>query len=311
LSLVSRRKFLITVAAGLSSATTLALAEDTVIREPNHPELITIDMPLARLPAAFDGFTIVQLSDFHYDEVFSVVPIRRAIEIVNRLHPDLIVLTEDFVTVPILALHDDRRWAKAAEPCAKLLSELRSRLGSLAVLGNHDVASNPRLVTAALESHGIQVLRNDSRAIQQNGSRLWFCGLDSLVGQPNTDLALRSVPKDEAVVLLVHEPDFADEASRLAVDLQLSGHSHGGQVWLPGIGAPWLPEGARKYPRGQYTVGALPLYTNIGLGTIRMPIRLNCTPEVTLFTLRAGKANQRSSAGIYTTRYGTQFQDQS
>jgi uncharacterized protein len=293
LSSVNRRKFLIT--AGIATASTLALADDTVIREPNHPELVRIDMRLARLPAAFDGFTIAQLSDFHYDEVFSVVPTRRAIEIVNRLHPDLVVLTGDFVTVSILGLQDDRRRAKAAEPCAKVLSELRGRLGSLAVLGNHDVEADPEFVTAALESYRIPVLRNRSQPVEQNGSRLWFCGLDSLEGNPDLDLALRGVPKDDPVVLLVHEPDFADEASLHPIDLQLSGHSHGGQIWFPGIGAPWLPEYARKYPRGQYTVRAMPLYTNIGLGTVRIPVRLNCTPEVSLFTLRAAESNVRHS----------------
>jgi len=288
LSPVNRRKFLI--ATGLVAASTLALAEDTVIREPNHPELVKIDIRLARLPAVFDGFTIAQLSDFHYDEVFSIVPIRRAIEMVNRLNPDLVVLTGDFVTAPMFSLHGKRQSARVAEPCAKLLSELRSRLGSLAVLGNHDVGTDPGFVTAALQSQGITVLRNRSQVVERNGAPLWFCGLDSLDRNPRLDLALRGVPRNDAVVLLVHEPDFADEASRYPVDLQLSGHSHGGQIWLPGIGAPWLPEYARKYPRGQYTVGALPLYTNVGLGTIRLPVRLNCTPEVTLFILHAGKA---------------------
>jgi predicted MPP superfamily phosphohydrolase len=256
-------------------------------------------MPLGRLPTAFDGFTIVQLSDFHYDEVFSIVPIRKAIEIVNQLNPDLIVLTGDFVTMPMFALHDDKRWAQAAEPCAKLLSELRSRLGSLAVLGNHDVHTDPEFVTAALESHGIRVLRNRAQAVEQNGERLWFCGLDSMEAHAHIENGLRAVPQNEPVVLLVHEPDFADQASRYPVDLQLSGHSHGGQVWLPGIGAPWLPRYARKYPRGPYRVGAMPLYTNVGLGTIRLPVRLNCTPEVTLVTLRA-KVNKLSSAYVYT-----------
>jgi predicted MPP superfamily phosphohydrolase len=287
--LVTRRKFLIT--AGLATASTLALAEDTLIREPNHPELVKIDIPLARLPAALDGFTIAQLSDFHYDEVFSIVPIRRAIEIVNRLNPDLVVLTGDFVTVPAVTLSDERQWAKPAEPCARLLTELRPRRGSLAVLGNHDVGTDPGFVMAALQSHGISVLRNRSQIVEQNGERLWFCGLDSLEGNPRIDHALLGVPSTDTVILLVHEPDFADQARRYPVDLQISGHSHGGQIWLPGIGAPWLPKYARKYPRGRYTVGALYLYTNVGLGTIRLPIRLNCTPEVTLFTLRAGKAH--------------------
>jgi uncharacterized protein len=289
LSLLSRRQFLVT--AGLATAGTLALAEDTIIREPNHPQLVKIEMSLPRLPEAFDGFTIAQLSDFHYDEVFTIHPIRRAIDIVNHAEPDLIVLTGDFVTVSALSVGDDEPAARAAEPCANLLSRLRSRLGSLAVLGNHDVRTDPAFVTAALRSHGIPVLRNQSQAVEHNGARLWFCGLDSVERSPQIERALVGVPSSELVVLLVHEPDFADEAARYPLDLQLSGHSHGGQVWLPGIGAPWLPPFARKYPRGRYTVGSLPLYTNVGLGTIRLPVRLNCTPEITLFTLRAGRKN--------------------
>ena len=296
---VSRRKFLITAGIALSS---LALAEDTVIREPNQPELVRLEMPLARLPSAFDGFTIAQLSDFHYDPIFSITPIRRAIDIVNRLHPDLVVLTGDFVTIPPYAVHDYPRSAKAAEPCAKVLSGLASRLGSIAVLGNHDVHSDSKFVTTALQDHGIQVLCNRSIPIQQNGSRFWLCGLDSADRAPNMKRALDGVPPTETVVLLVHEPDFADEASVKPVDLQLSGHSHGGQIWLPGIGAPWLPRFAQKYPRGRYNVRGLPLYTNIGLGTIRLPVRLNCTPEVTLITMRSNQASTTDKRSVYTTR---------
>jgi uncharacterized protein len=307
LSLLSRRKFLVT--AGLAGASTLALAEDTVIREPNHPELVKIEMALPRLPEAFDGFTIAQLSDFHYDEVFSIHPIRRAIDLVNRVQPDLVALTGDFATVSAFTVGNDLQGAKAAEPCANLLSQLRSRLGSLAVLGNHDIGTDPAFVTEALRTHGIPVLRNQSQAVEQNGERIWVCGLDSMDRRPDIERALIGIPADELVVLLVHEPDFADEAARYPVDLQLSGHSHGGQVWLPGIGAPWLPPFARKYPRGRYTVGTLPLYTNVGLGTIRLPIRLNCTPEVTLFTVRASKTNKPSRVSIYTNSQGARFQD--
>jgi len=289
LSVLTRRKFLTTSIVG---AGVLALGVDAVIREPNHPKLTRVEIPLARLPAAFDGFTIAQLSDFHYDPIFSAVPIRAAIEIVNGLHPDLVVLTGDFVTASAFADIPDRNSARAAAPCAQVLSGLRSRLGSLAVLGNHDVGTDPGFVTEVLQSHGIPVLRNRPQVLEQGGARLWFCGVDSLEGQPRIDLGLRGIPSDEAVIVLVHEPDFADEAARHPVDLQLSGHSHGGQIWLPGIGAPWLPRYARKYPRGQYRVGSLPLYTNIGLGTITVAVRLNCTPEVTLVTLRAGRSNQ-------------------
>ena len=286
----TRRRFL-QVAAGVAAAGALALGEDAVILEPNRPILKAMEVALARLPAAFDGFTIAQLSDFHYDEHFSARPLRAAIEIVNQLHPDLVVLTGDFVTVPIFhhRFHTAKRAASAAEPCASLLAQLQPRFQVVSVLGNHDVDSDARRIVQTLDSHGLAVLRNRSIPIEQGGSRIWLCGLDSVwEGRPDMDLALRGVPREELVVLLVHEPDFADRAAHHPVDLQLSGHSHGGQIWLPGIGAPWLPLFARKYPRGLYRVGPLTLYTNIGLGTIRLPIRLNCPPEVTLFTLRSG-----------------------
>ena len=295
MSSLTRRKFL--VAAGAATLGALALFEDGFVREPNQPQLVPIEMPLRRLPAAFDGFRIALLSDFHYDEFFSIHPIRRAVEMVNGIVPDLVVLTGDFVTVSMLVdfVHDEKKSALAAEPCAKLLAPLRSRLGSMATLGNHDIDADPDYVTEALQSQGIAVLRNASRTIEQAGKRLWICGLDSTEGKPRIELGLQAVPRNEPVILLMHEPDFADVAKDYPVDLQLSGHSHGGQVWIPGLGAPWLPGGARKYPRGRYTVGRLPLYTNIGLGTIRAPVRLNCTPEVTLVTLRAGEPIRTTS----------------
>jgi hypothetical protein len=275
----------------------LAIGAGASIIEPNDPRLVRMEVPLTRLPNSFDGFTIAQLSDFHYDEVFSKVPIRKAVRTVNDLRPDLIVLTGDFVTVPMFDdflskksanVHRGKEAAMTAPPCAQLLSELRARLGVFAILGNHDVASLPDFITECLEGHNIKVLRNSSLPIEQDKARFWLAGIDDVMqGRPDLSRSLAPVPKEETVVLLSHEPDFADEAVRHSVDLQLSGHSHGGQIWLPIIGAPWLPPFAEKYPRGKYQVGGLTLYTNIGLGTIRVPIRLNCIPEITLFTLRA------------------------
>ena len=288
MQVLTRRRFL-QVAAGVAATGALVLGEDSVILEPNHPILTAVEVVLPRLPAAFDGFTIAHLSDFHYDEL-SAVPIKAAIEIVNHLHPDLIVLTGDFITVPPFhkTFHTAKGAAKAIEPCASLLSQLQARILRVSVLGNHDAASDVPRIIDTLDSHGLPVLRNGSIPVEQGGSRIWLCGLDSAVeGDPDMDRALQEVPGDELVVLLVHEPDFADEAVHYPVDLQLSGHSHGGQIWLPGIGAPWLPTFGQKYPRGMYRIGPLTLYTNIGLGTIRLPIRLNCSPEVTLLTLRS------------------------
>ena len=205
---------------------------------------------------------------------------------VNDLRPDLIVLTGDFVTAPFVR-NDDEKAASAAEPCARLLRQMRSRHGLWAVMGNHDCATDPQRVTRALQAEGIQCLANESSAIERDGVRFWLAGVnDVLSGNANLPKTLHDVPSDEATVLLVHEPDYADVVARLPVDLQLSGHSHGGQVRLPWLGPLYLPDLARKYVWGLYQLGNLTLYTNPGLGTIGLPVRWNCPPEITLLTLR-------------------------
>jgi len=282
----------------------ITVAGNGVIFEPNQPRVVSLEVSLARLPEAWDGFRIAQLSDIHYDDYFSVVPLRKAIDILNRLQPDLVVLTGDFVTTPLLLRHrrssiqERKNAARTIEPCAQLLTQLRPHSGVFAVHGNHDASSDPAHITAVLQSHGIQVLNNRSVPLdfQRNGrqkndtqgSRLWLCGVDDILnGKANLALALNGIPPADPVVLLAHEPDWADYVARYPVDLQLSGHSHGGQIRIPLIGAPFLPELARKYPWGLRRIGPLTLYTNAGLGTIRIPLRLNCPPEITLITLRA------------------------
>jgi predicted MPP superfamily phosphohydrolase len=257
--------------------------------ESYQPHVVRVEIPLARLPEAFDGFTIAQLSDFHYDDYFSVVPIRKAVSMVNSGKPDLIVLTGDFVTAPkIKTSSRRRRAANVAGPCAAILYELQARLGKFAILGNHDREAGGERVTGLLADHQIPVLRNRSVPLERGAERVWLVGIDDVLkGLPDLGAAIEKIPAKETKILLAHEPDFADESSLQAVDLQLSGHSHGGQIWIPGIGAPWLPALSKKYPRGLYKVGNLTLYTNIGIGTIDVAIRINCQPEITLITLRA------------------------
>ena len=270
----------------------LAVAGDGTIFEANRPQLVSLEVALPRLAESWDGFRIAQLSDLHYDDYFSVVPLRKAVDIVNRLEPDLVVLTGDFVTSPLQQSGRARAMVAAApiEPCAQWLSRLHAPSGVLAVLGNHDVDTDAAHIIEVLQSHSILVLRNRSLTIEREGKRLWFAGVDDvLAGKPDIKLALSGIPASEPVVLLAHEPDFADFAARYPVDLQLSGHSHGGQIRLPLIGAPYLPKLGRRYPWGLRRIDSLMLYTNVGVGTIRVPMRLNCPPEVTLFTLRATK----------------------
>ena len=243
------------------------------------------DFSLPRWPERLDGFTVALISDFHYDPYFSVHPLHAAIPMVNGLRPDLIVLTGDFVSLPLLG--DDRKAALPAEPCARLLRQMTAPHGLWAVLGNHDYGTDPEHVTRALQAEGVQVLANQSEPIERDGARVWLAGVNDVLSQ-TADLSktLRSVPAEEAVVLLAHEPDFADVASRFPIDLQLSGHSHGGQVRFPLMPPLYLPRLAKIYVWGRYQVGSLALYTNPGLGTIGVPMRLNCPPEITLLRLR-------------------------
>jgi predicted MPP superfamily phosphohydrolase len=204
----TRRQFFLR-AAGVA---TLALAGDSLLLEPNRPRIVRRDFFLPRWPQALSGFTIALLSDFHYDPYFSVHPLHATIPLVNGLHPDLIVLTGDFVSVPEFG--DERKAAFAAEPCTRLLCQLTAPLGLWAVLGNHDDNTDPQHVTRALEAENIRVLANQSVPIERGGGRFWLAGVNDVIGgTADLTATLRNVPRDEAVVLLAHEPDFADEAA--------------------------------------------------------------------------------------------------
>jgi predicted MPP superfamily phosphohydrolase len=288
----TRRQFLHRAAA----VGALAIAGDSLLLEPNRPRIVRRDFWLPRWPERMNGFTIALLSDFHYDPYFSIHPLHATIPLVNGLRPDLIALTGDFVSVPLIG--DDTKAALAAEPCARLLSQMKAGHGLWAVLGNHDFNTDPEHVTRALQAEGIRILANESIAIERDGARAWLAGVNDVLSRTaDLNKALRSVPSGEATVLLVHEPDFADEASRFPVDLQLSGHSHGGQVRIPLLPPLYLPAMAKKYILGTYRVGGLTLYTNAGIGTVGVPLRLNCPPEITLLTLRSSSGWQSLPAG--------------
>lgn len=279
---MNRRNFLRLAA----TAGATALAVDSVLLEPNRPQVVRQDLALARWPEALAGFTIAVLSDFHYDAYFSEHPLHAAVPMVNDLHPDMIVLTGDFVSVPGIS-GDYARAASGAEPCARLLHQVRAPYGVWAILGNHDEETDGDFVADTLHSSGIRVLRNESAAIEPKGARFWLSGVsDVLARTADLDTALDKIPANEATVLLAHEPDYADYVARHPVDLQISGHSHGGQVRLPFLPPLYLPDLARKYVAGLYRIGRLALYTNRGLGTVGIPVRWNCPPEITLLTLR-------------------------
>jgi uncharacterized protein len=284
---MSRRRLL---KGGLLGAAGLALYSAEIAR--HWIEVSRIDIRLCSLPASFDGLRIAQLSDIHMDEYTEPFFLRHAIAEINSLQPDLVLLTGDFVSNSPLG----RKFALgAAWQCANILRELTCT-ELYAVPGNHDVLVGERWVSKALTSNGITMLTNANRAIERGGGKIWLAGVDDPVeGHPDPEKAIppsiRNVP-NEPVVLMCHAPDYADDLlanpAGQAVDLMVSGHTHGGQIRLPLIGALSLPPLGQQYVQGWFQLGSMQLYVNRGIGTVGLPFRLNCPPEITLMTLRRG-----------------------
>ena len=279
----NRRTFL---RVGLTAGTAgiIGIGGYSWLIEPYEVTVERVRVASPRLPEAFHGLKIAQLSDLHYGPYTGEREIGAAVQRCNGLSPDLIVLTGDFVTSKLWGVSTSN--LANAEKCARILERLHAPLGVFACLGNHDLGVDAYGITQILGGHRIQVVRNSVQPVERHGARLWMAGLDDcLYGIPDPDRTLAQVPRGEFTILLVHEPDIADQMIAYPVDLQLSGHSHGGQVRLPWLGAPYLPPMARKYPWGLHRISRLQLYSNRGIGTIGLPIRFNDPPEVTLLTL--------------------------
>ncbi len=283
---ITRRHFLL---AGACASAGLALYGSEVER--HWIEVTHRDVLLPGLPQAFDGFRVAQLSDIHIDNYTEPFLLRDAVHHINSLDPDAVFLTGDFVTrshLPaIIAI-------ASVWQCGSLLNQLECP-HRYAVLGNHDVLVNRAVIREALSENAITVLDNAYLPIERAGARFWLAGVDDPVeGLPDPESAIppsiRNVPH-EPIVLLCHAPDYVDTLLRLpegqAVSLMLSGHTHGGQVRMPFVGPLALPPLGRKYVEGWFRFGNLKLYVNRGLGTVGIPVRFDCPPEITLFTLRS------------------------
>ena len=245
-----------------------------------QPEIVRLRVGIPRLPPAFVGTTIAQISDLHFGEFVSAEELSAVVDVVLGLKPAIVAVTGD---------HATRLAAEGVQPLARELSRLKAPQGVFAVLGNHDFYLDGQLATETIRRADLALLVNSSVRIERQGQALYIAGVDDvLAGTPDLSRTLSGVPGDARTILLAHEPDYADLAARdLRVALQLSGHSHGGQVRAPGIGPIRRPPMAHKYPEGLRRVGSLWLYTNRGIGMVSVPIRFNCPPEVTLIELVA------------------------
>jgi uncharacterized protein len=284
---LSRRQF-IRLSALAAGAGLVAYAG---LWDRHHLELVEQTIRLRRLPEAFRGLRIAQVSDIHYDEYTEPFFVREIVRRINALNPDVVVLTGDFVTDGPLPRHIG---ARLSYPCAEILSGIQCP-HRFASLGNHDTLVGWPVVVDALKVHGIPTLANSYLPFERGGSRLWFSGLrSSQEDYANlNDAVPRQATPSEPVILLAHEPDFANQVvAHGGVDLMLSGHTHGGQVRLPFLGTPrpMLPRGGRRFVEGYFKVGPLQLYVNRGIGTVKLPVRFLCPPELTLFTLQPAKS---------------------
>jgi len=248
------------------------------IFRPEDFDVVRLPLIIPGLDPAFEGYRIVHISDIHMGQWISAERLKGIVGLVNQERPDLIAFTGDSVSYEV----DD-----VAEDLTSNLSGLRPADATVGVLGNHDHWMGAGKVREILAQSEIIGLDNAVHSICREGKMLHLAGVDDvMLKKDRLDLVLKKLPSSGPAIMLAHEPDFADvSASTNRFALQLSGHSHGGQIAFPRIGT---PVGLfMKYPLGMYRVGNMIQYTNRGLGTNEFWLRINCPPEITVFTLIA------------------------
>lgn len=246
--------------------------------EPNWLQVKQVNLNLPHLSSEFKGYRIVQITDIHAGDWLKQAQLDRIVETINRQQPDIVVLTGDYVT---------RSPQEGVDILRSGLAQLHPRDLSLAVLGNHDYYANAQAIAQTLQTANIQVLENDVYTLKRGKASLHIAGVGSLMaGQVHLDRVLAQLPPAGAAILLAHEPDLADTTATTGrFDLQLSGHSHGGQVKIPWFPRRRLPPYGKIYPSGQYQVGDMIQYTSRGVGMVKPHVRFNCRPEITVFNL--------------------------
>jgi len=258
---------------------------------------------VADLGSAFDGYTIVVLSDFHHRHPFDDLRwLRHAVDAANAVAPDVIALLGDYASSFKETPAVSRRWYGEALPAmASELSRLRARDGVLAVLGNHDYYADAEAVRTWLHAIGAHVLVNSARCVVRSGTTLRIAGLDDVKKGRVDPLAGCSLVNQPPTLLLCHEPDGIRRLDpQLRVDVMLAGHTHGGQIVFPWYGAPVTMSQicGRRTAHGWVPNSRAPLLVTRGLGEqLPLPLRIRCPPEVLILRLGSGASATRVSAG--------------
>jgi predicted MPP superfamily phosphohydrolase len=262
-------------AAGLVGVS--ATAAYASLFEIHDYELTETDIFLRELPASFENFRIVQVSDVHHSSLVSLGEVRRVAELAQGARGDMVVLTGDYTTA--------RRGY--IEPCAEALGTLSAPAGVWAVLGNHDHYTDGELTRRALAERGIGVLDNAHTEIRRGADTLQLAGIDDWSwGYADWARAVGKLDRTRPTLLLSHEPQVFDLPETAGISLILSGHTHGGQVSLPFVGAPARFLNEFKYLRGLYERAGTQLYVSRGTGVVGLPIRLGARPEIAVLRLR-------------------------
>lgn len=257
--------------------------------DPGKFQIVSIPLSIQGLDQAFSGYRLVHISDIHLGQWITAERLEGVIDLVNQQNPDLVAITGDFVSY----IFED-----FADELARSLGRLQPRDATVAILGNHDHWVGADNVRHFIKSGNVIELCNDVFTISRGGALLHIAGLDDVIANKHQlDLVLNKLPSFGPAILMVHEPDFADVSARTGrFCLQLSGHSHGGQIVIPRFGTPIRSYLFRKYPLGRYQVGDMVQYTNRGLGTNLIWSRINCPPEITVFSLMPEKVNEETEA---------------
>ncbi len=237
-----------------------------------------------KIARQFDNYTIIQFSDTHVGFHYSIDQLHELILLINAQEPDMIVFTGDLVDNPN-KFHDYGRLQEA-------LSMLTAKDGKYWIYGNHDHGGyGTEIIRQCMDNSGFVLLQNSHTVIQREREKLILAGIDDgMLGKPDFEHTLRSVSENDFTILLAHEPDLADKAVHYPVDVQLSGHSHGGQIRLPFIGHVYTPLMAEKYVRGKFVLNPnFTLFVNSGIGTTRLPYRLFCQPEIHVYQLKSSR----------------------
>lgn len=285
---ISRRKFLRYLAyAGAAVGGGTSLVYATAV-EPFQFEVTSQRVALPGLDERLSGLRAAQISDLHMGLFISREHLESAVALALAQEPDMLLITGDCLS----AYGDTRR---ALDDLEAVLGGIADTVPVYAVRGNHDFGKQPHLLPALFKNLGIHLLVNDILPFRRGDGVVYIAGLDSATaGNPDIAVLVAAAPADGPAILMAHEPDVADQtAASGKFALQLSGHTHGGQINLPYLGPLVLPSKGRKYVAGLYRVKDMLLYTNRGIGMMHLPARVNCPPEITVFTFVVDQALRR------------------